>query len=98
MSARQSPPSATAAARSATFDKPYCSSSKALLLLKRPGSANPGESPGLVSCSPRAAASYSAHVLLGALRPDLIDGLLASGDSPQAIRSAQAALARRVLD
>jgi AcrR family transcriptional regulator len=42
-------------------------------------------------------ASYAAHVLLGALRPDLIDELLASGDSPQTIRRAQDALARRIL-
>jgi AcrR family transcriptional regulator len=49
------------------------------------------------SGAPDVDASYAAHVLLGALRPDLIDELLASGDSPQAIRSAQAALARRIL-
>ncbi len=40
---------------------------------------------------------YTAHVLLGALRVDLIDELLATGHTPQQIRRAQAALARRVL-
>jgi AcrR family transcriptional regulator len=40
---------------------------------------------------------YAAHVLLGALRPDLIDELLASGDSPETIRHSLAALARRIL-
>ena len=43
-------------------------------------------------------AGYAAHVLLGALRPDLIDELLTSGESPQTIRQAQNALARRILD
>jgi AcrR family transcriptional regulator len=40
---------------------------------------------------------YTAHVLLGALRVDLIDELLATGHTPQQIQRAQAALARRVL-
>jgi hypothetical protein len=43
-------------------------------------------------------AGYAAHVLLGALRPDLLDELLAYGETPQTIRNAQAALARRILD
>jgi AcrR family transcriptional regulator len=34
---------------------------------------------------------------LNALRPDLIDELLASGNAPEQIRAAQAALARRIL-
>jgi AcrR family transcriptional regulator len=42
-------------------------------------------------------AGYGAHVLLNALRPDLIDELLASGSTPDEIASAQAALARRIL-
>jgi AcrR family transcriptional regulator len=42
-------------------------------------------------------ASYGAHVLLGALRPDLIDELLANGSTPEEIRASQAALARRIL-
>jgi hypothetical protein len=40
---------------------------------------------------------YAAHVLLGALRPDLIDEMLASGDSPEAVRGAQADFVRRIL-
>ncbi|MGQ4517174.1 TetR family transcriptional regulator [Streptomyces sp. DW26H14] len=40
---------------------------------------------------------YAAHVLLGALRVDLIDELLASGWSHDAIRRDVAALVRRVL-
>lgn len=40
---------------------------------------------------------YAAHVLLGALRVDLIDELLASGWSQDAIRREVAALVRRVL-
>lgn len=43
-------------------------------------------------------AGYGAHVLLGALRPDLIDELLAAGSTPEQIRGAQAVLARRILD
>ncbi len=43
-------------------------------------------------------AGYTAHVLLGALRVDLLDELLATGDAPEEIRRAQAALARRMLD
>jgi AcrR family transcriptional regulator len=42
-------------------------------------------------------ASYTAHVLLGTLRIDLIDELLATGLTPQQIRSAQATMARRIL-
>lgn len=41
---------------------------------------------------------YAAHALLAALHIDLIEELLATGRSPQAIRHAQAALARAVLD
>jgi AcrR family transcriptional regulator len=48
--------------------------------------------------APAVDAGFAAHVLLGALRPDLIDELLASGETPQTIRNAQAALARRILD
>ncbi|BBA98077.1 putative transcriptional regulator [Actinacidiphila reveromycinica] len=44
-----------------------------------------------------ASADYTAHVLLGALRVDLLDELLASGRSPADIRGDLAALARRVL-
>jgi AcrR family transcriptional regulator len=50
--------------------------------------------------SPEAAAidvGYAAHVLLSALRPALVDEMLASGDSPEAVRSAQAAFAGRIL-
>ncbi|WP_353940553.1 helix-turn-helix domain-containing protein [Streptomyces sp. HUAS MG91] len=48
---------------------------------------------------PEAAASadYRAHILLGALRVDLIDELLAAGRSPDAIRADLDALARSVL-
>jgi AcrR family transcriptional regulator len=42
-------------------------------------------------------ASYAAHALLNALRPDVIDELLAAGETPESIRCAQAALARRIL-
>lgn len=40
---------------------------------------------------------YVAHVLLGSLRPDLIDELLEAGGTPESIRRAQAALAGRIL-
>ena len=40
---------------------------------------------------------YAAHVLLGSLRPDLIDELLEAGGTPETIRRAQAALAQRIL-
>jgi AcrR family transcriptional regulator len=43
-------------------------------------------------------AGYAAHVLLAALHIDLVEELLATGRSPQAIRRAQAALARAVMD
>ncbi|MFJ4716394.1 TetR/AcrR family transcriptional regulator [Streptomyces sp. NPDC088785] len=43
-------------------------------------------------------AAYWAHVLLGALRVDLIDELLAAGRSGDAIRRDLEALARRLLD
>ncbi len=43
-------------------------------------------------------AGYAAHVLLGALRVDLLDELLVSGRSPEEIRGAQGTLARRILD
>jgi hypothetical protein len=43
-------------------------------------------------------AGYAAHVLLAALHIDLIDELLATGVSPKAIRHAQAAHARAVID
>jgi AcrR family transcriptional regulator len=43
-------------------------------------------------------AGYAAHVLLAALHIDLVEELLATGRSPQAIRRAQAALARAVID
>jgi AcrR family transcriptional regulator len=43
-------------------------------------------------------ADYSAHVLLGALHIDLIEDLLATGQSSSEIRSAQAALVRAVID
>jgi AcrR family transcriptional regulator len=43
-------------------------------------------------------AGYTAHVLLGGLRVDLIEELLATGDSPETIRRAQTALARRILN
>lgn len=42
-------------------------------------------------------ADYAAHVLLGGLRVDLIDELLASGRSPDDIRRDVAELVRRVL-
>jgi AcrR family transcriptional regulator len=42
--------------------------------------------------------SYAAHVLLSAINIHLIDELLATGRSRQAIRKAQAALARAVID
>jgi AcrR family transcriptional regulator len=35
-------------------------------------------------------AGYGAHVLLNALRPDLIDEVLATGSTPEAIRDGQA--------
>jgi AcrR family transcriptional regulator len=41
---------------------------------------------------------YAAHVLLGSLRPDLIDELLEAGGTPESIRRAQKAHARRILD
>jgi len=43
-------------------------------------------------------AGYAAHVLLAALHIDLVEELLATGLSPQAIRRAQAAHARAVID
>lgn len=43
-------------------------------------------------------AGYSAHVLLSALHIDLIEEMLATGLSSSEIRSAQAALARAVID
>ncbi|MGW8378274.1 TetR/AcrR family transcriptional regulator [Streptomyces sp. ODS28] len=48
--------------------------------------------------APEADPGYAAHILLGALRPDLIDELLASGETPETLRAAQADLARRLLD
>jgi AcrR family transcriptional regulator len=42
-------------------------------------------------------AGYDAHILLGGLRADLLDELLASGKSPDDIRRDLATLARRVL-
>ncbi|OBR54765.1 TetR family transcriptional regulator [Paraburkholderia tropica] len=47
--------------------------------------------------APAETADYSAHVLLGALHIELIEDLLATGQSSSAIRSAQAALVRAVL-
>lgn len=47
---------------------------------------------------PMGQAEYSAHVLLGALHIDLIEDLLATGRSIAEIRSAQAVLARAVID
>lgn len=41
--------------------------------------------------------SYAAHILLAALRPDLVDELLTSSGSPDAIREAQTALACRIM-
>ena len=43
-------------------------------------------------------AGYAAHVLLAALHIDLVEELLATGRSPEAIRRAQAALARAVMN
>jgi AcrR family transcriptional regulator len=43
-------------------------------------------------------AGYAAHALLAALHIDLVEELLATGLSPQAIRRAQAAHARAVID
>jgi hypothetical protein len=43
-------------------------------------------------------AGYSAHVLLSALHINLIEDLLATGLSSSEIRSAQAALARAIID
>jgi AcrR family transcriptional regulator len=43
-------------------------------------------------------ADYDAHILLGGLRVDLLDELLASGKSPADIRQALAAFTCRVLD
>jgi AcrR family transcriptional regulator len=40
---------------------------------------------------------YAAHALLNVLRSDVIDELLAAGETPDSIGSAQAALARRIL-
>jgi AcrR family transcriptional regulator len=40
---------------------------------------------------------YAAHALLNVLRPDVIEELLAAGETPESIGSAQAALARRIL-
>jgi AcrR family transcriptional regulator len=40
---------------------------------------------------------YAAHALLNVLRPDVIDELLAAGETAESIGSAQAALARRIL-
>jgi hypothetical protein len=40
---------------------------------------------------------YAAHALLNVLRPDVIDELLAAGETPDSIGSAQAALARQIL-
>ncbi|HYZ53995.1 MAG TPA: hypothetical protein VE733_10945 [Streptosporangiaceae bacterium] len=43
-------------------------------------------------------AGYATHVLLAALHIDLVEELLATGRSPHAIRRAQAALVRAVMD
>jgi len=43
-------------------------------------------------------AGYSAHVLLSALHINLIEDMLATGLSSSEIRSAQAALARAIID
>jgi len=40
---------------------------------------------------------YAAHALLNVLRFDVIDELLAAGETPESIGSAQAALTRRIL-
>jgi AcrR family transcriptional regulator len=40
---------------------------------------------------------YAAHALLNVLRSDVIDELLAAGETPESIGSAQAALALRIL-
>ena len=42
-------------------------------------------------------AGYAAHALLSVLRSDVIDELLAAGETPEPIGSAQAALVRRIL-
>jgi AcrR family transcriptional regulator len=47
--------------------------------------------------APAVDAGYAAHALLNVLRPDVIDELLAAGETPESIGSAQAALARRIL-
>jgi hypothetical protein len=47
--------------------------------------------------TPAVDAGYAAHALLNVLRPDVIDELLAAGETPESIGSAQAALAWRIL-
>jgi len=42
-------------------------------------------------------ADYTAHVLLGALHIDLIEDLLATGQTSETIRRSQAALTRAVI-
>lgn len=47
--------------------------------------------------SPAVDPGYAAHALLNVLRPDVIDELLASGETRETIGNAQAALARQIL-
>jgi AcrR family transcriptional regulator len=47
--------------------------------------------------TPAAEAGFAAHALLNVLRSDVIDELLATGETPESIGSAQAALARRII-
>lgn len=47
--------------------------------------------------TPAVDAGYAAHALLNVLRPDVIDELLAAGETRESIRSAQAGLARRII-
>jgi hypothetical protein len=44
--------------------------------------------------TPTVNSGYAAHALLNVLRSDVIDELLAAGETPDSIRSAQAAPAR----
>lgn len=66
-------------------------------LIEAAASATPPAADTPPADLPAADASYAAHALLNALRPDVIDELLAAGETPESIRSAQAALARRIL-
>ena len=49
------------------------------------------------SGTPTVDPGYAAHALLNVLRTDVIDELLAAGETPESIGSAQAALAQRIV-